>query len=194
MFIENCERRGQPHHAMSVATPIHFADGFERNLNMPAVAFPKNAISSQFSHDVYEIPEREFQELLHAPPIDRERYLQLCCGSQDFARQMLDEFEQTSGDRIEDFRAALHSRDRAGLASKAHALKGLAGYLAADTLAHTCSELESAAPHADWNQIHGLIDQLTHELNRVRAFIVRLRTMLPTSHNESMLATGQANW
>ena len=90
-------------------------------------------------------------------PIDRAGLLEQCLDSLSFALQMLDEFATTSPSRLAAFDAALVERDGDAIATQAHAFKGVAGVLAANTLSGTCERLESAAKVEDWNQTRDLI-------------------------------------
>ena len=129
------------------------------------------------SHHAYELSAREIRDLLPAPPIDRDRLLEQCLGNVDFALMMLDEFAKTSPSRLEGFDTALAEHNHATIASKAHALKGTAGVLAANTLMETCSNLESFAKDEDWNLTRDLVQQLHHEMQRAIDFIPNIRAM-----------------
>lgn len=124
--------------------------------------------------DAYQLSERELEDLCPTPPIDRERLLDQCLNI-DLALMLLDEFATTCPSRLAAFEAALASNNHAAIVSQAHALKGVAGILAADAVMETCSSLESTAKTTDWDQTRNLIQQLDQELRRVIAFIPRLR-------------------
>ena len=93
----------------------------------------------------------------------------------DFALLLLDEFEATSQSRLDAFHVAMAAHDHETLAAKAHALRGVAGILAAQTLMEHCANLEFAAAHADWNRTSELIPQLHAELQRTIEFIPTVR-------------------
>lgn len=133
--------------------------------------------SAQASRHAYELPARDLRDLLPAPPMDHDRLLDQCLGNMDFALMLLDEFAKTSPSRLDAFDAALAEKDHTAIASKAHALKGTAGILAADALMETCSNLESFAKKEDWNLVRDLTQQLHHEIQRVIDFIPNIRAV-----------------
>ena len=134
--------------------------------------------SSPTSQHAYELTARDFQDLLSAPPIDRDRLLEQCLGNMDFALMLLDEFAKTSPSRLEAFDAALAEHNNAAIATKAHALRGTAGILAANDLMETCSNLESLAKkEADWNLTRELVQQLHREIQRAIDFVPVIRSM-----------------
>ena len=127
------------------------------------------------SHVAYELPAHELQDLLPAPPIDRDRLVEQCVESLDFALTLLAEFERTSPSRLDAFDTALAEHNHAAIAFNAHGLKGVAGILAADALMETCLNLESTTSDADWNQTCDLIQQLRHEMQRAIDYIPNLK-------------------
>lgn len=132
--------------------------------------------SVQTSIYEYELPTRDLQDLMTVPPIDRDRLLDQCLGNLDFALMLLDEFAKTSPSRLDAFDAALAEHNTAAIASKAHALRGTAGILAANDLMETCSNLESFAKQdADWNLTRDLVQQLHREIQRAIDFIPSIR-------------------
>lgn len=133
--------------------------------------------STYASRRPFELSTRDLQDLLPTPPIDHDRLLDQCLGNLDFALMLLEEFAKTSPSRLDAFDAALAEKDHATIASKAHALKGTAGILAADALMETCSNLESFAKKEDWNLARDLTQQLRHEMQRTIDFIPNIRAM-----------------
>ena len=119
------------------------------------------------SHRDYQQSTDDLQDLLPAPPIDRVRLLEQCLGNVDFALSLLDEFDKTSPARLDGFDAALAQHDHDAVVCQAHGLKGVAGILAFNHLTGICSNLESTTSHADWNQMHDLIQKLRREVQRI---------------------------
>jgi Amt family ammonium transporter len=142
---------------------------------MNATCFTPTNRSIQPSQHTYELPEQDFQDLLPAPPIDCDRLLEQCVGNLDFALTLLDEFEKTSHSRLAAFDAALAAGNHTSIASRAHALRGVAGILTADALVEICSNLESLCKERDWNRTRDLIQQLHHEVQRTIDFIPTIR-------------------
>ncbi len=125
----------------------------------------------------YELPVSDLQDLLLAPPINRDQLLEQCLNNVDFALLLLDEFAKTTQSRLEEVDTALAEGNYTGIASKAHALKGVAGILAARHLVEICATLESTASGAVRSQTAGLLKQLHHECQRLIAFIPTVQAM-----------------
>lgn len=131
--------------------------------------------TTRSSHRAFELAAHELQELLPAPPIDRDQLCDRCLGNLDFGLMLLDEFEKEHQSRLDALDAALAERRQDDIASQAHALKGVAAVLAANTLMKTCANLESAAKNTDWDQTHALIQHLHHEMRRTIEFIPNIQ-------------------
>ncbi len=142
---------------------------------MNAITVASTAYSSHSPHRATELPAHEFQELLSAPPIDRDRLLERCMNNVDFALTLLDAFEATSPARLAAFDAALAEHDCAAIASEAHGFKGVVSVLAGNALRQICLNLETATKDADWNQTRDLVQQLRHEVQRLIDFIPNIR-------------------
>lgn len=142
---------------------------------MSALAITSVADSIESLHLGYELPASDLRDLLPASPVDRERLLDQCLSSMSFALMMLEEFTKSSPARLAAFDAALANHNFVAIASQAHALKGVAGILAADTLLQSCSQLESAAKSDDKPETHALVQRLHHEVQRVIDFIPTLQ-------------------
>lgn len=123
------------------------------------------------SHHAAELPASHLRDLLPAPPIDRDRLLELCLDNVEFALVLLQEFETTSQLRLDGFSTALAQQDSAAIVFKAHAFKGVVSILAADALMATCVNLEAAAKTADWDKTRALVQHLHHEMQRAINFI-----------------------
>lgn len=142
---------------------------------MRALATPSVTSSIESPHLAYELPTSDLRDLLPALPVDRKRLLERCLNRMSFALTMLEEFAKTSPARHVTLDDALAKHDFISIASQAHALKGVAGILAADSLLQTCSHLESAAKADNKPQTYALIQKLHHEVQRVIDFIPALQ-------------------
>lgn len=127
------------------------------------------------SHHACQLPARDVQDLLPAPPIDSSLFHAQCLGDLDFAATLLEMFETTSSSRLKDFEAALAEGNYDAIAENAHALRGVAGILGATTLIDVCSNLGSNSSRGDRGQTHDLIQTLLHEIQRVIDFIPNMR-------------------
>ncbi|QSX79110.1 ATP-binding protein [Agrilutibacter solisilvae] len=74
----------------------------------------------------------------------------------------------------QDLHALAHARDHvdtAGLAREAHKLKGAARLVGAGEVAQAASELEAAAPQADWSALLPLVTQVETAVQRLSLFV-----------------------
>ena len=109
--------------------------------------------------------------------IDSEQLLRQCVGNMNFATSLLNVFEQSCESRRAKFDSAMIEDRNDVIAHEAHALKGVAGILAAKKLTDLCTELQSAAEAADWYRIRNLIESLHHEMQRVVDCIPYVRAL-----------------
>ena len=79
-----------------------------------------------------------------SPGLDFEQGISRLEGNADLYREVVREFVEREGDFAGRLGSALENRDLAGAAHLAHALKGLAGNLSANSLHHAAGRLESA--------------------------------------------------
>jgi HPt (histidine-containing phosphotransfer) domain-containing protein len=87
-------------------------------------------------------------------------------GGPSFFAQCLNSFSRRAPADIESIQSAAHTLDHQRLLSAAHALKGSAQDLGAVKVGHLCQTLEEAAERHDTSALDGLIDALTHEIER----------------------------
>ena len=142
---------------------------------MSATHFAPTETSHHSTQHAFEVPAQGLGDVCPVPPIERDRLLERCLNNVDFALMLLGEFEKEHQTRLDALRTALAEKCNTAIASQAHALKGVAGVLAASTLMTTCAVLESAAHQADWDQIREQIEQLHHEMQRAIEFIPNIR-------------------
>lgn len=109
--------------------------------------------------------------------IDFEQFLRQCVGNTNFATSLLNIFEQTCESRRAKFNGAVIEDRNDVIAHEAHALKGVAGILAANKLTDLCVELQAAAEATDWFRIRNLIESLHHEMQRVIDCIPYIRAL-----------------
>jgi len=84
--------------------------------------------------------------------------------SPDVANELVDLFVQDSRGRVNSLAEALAVRDRVGLRTTAHALKGSAGAVGARRLSAICHVLEHQAATVDDETAVGLVGDITREL------------------------------
>lgn len=102
-----------------------------------------------------------------AADIDLHELLGNCLGMPTFAVSLLDEFARTARSRIEGFESALKEANLSAISELAHALKGVAGVLAARTLRETTIEIETACQAGDLLQTSQLLDTVRNGIQRI---------------------------
>ena len=84
------------------------------------------------------------------PPIDRDALLARCMGNLEFAQSLLSDFEGDLPERVEQIaRACPTSATPSAAAESAHALKGAAGMVTAESLQALAAEIEAAGKTGD---------------------------------------------
>jgi|GEM_PF-4386072 len=136
--------------------------------------------SSLDSRSVNQSSEAGADERRRSAAIDSEQLLRQCVGNLSFATSLLCMFEESSESRLASFDRALQEQRTDVIANGAHALKGIAGILAANKLTAVCLELESAAEEADWNCLRNLVETLHHEMQRVINCIPDIQALNPS--------------
>lgn len=134
------------------------------------MSFPATIANSplhQQAEPPFQVPFTDLQDLLNVPPIDIRLLLEQCMNKPSFAIAMLEQFALTGNDRVEEMAHHLVQADLTGLADRAHSLKGVAGILAANTLAQACAQVEAACRNSDVDQVQTWLANLQHEMRRV---------------------------
>ena len=114
-------------------------------------------------------------------PTDRQDPIDMAAlgrllGSDDAAYlgEMLAFFWETVADTPDQLAELIHARDAAGLQEAAHAAKGAARSAAAQTLAATLQDLESAAATGDWSTVAQTATTIDHEFSAVEVYINKI--------------------
>lgn len=111
-----------------------------------------------------------------APVIDAQALLTRCLGNVSFAEMLLDELESIGLSRIDEIQQQAQRRNAAGVAEAAHALKGVAGILCAESVAKHAAEIEQAARGSDLGEsIESMIKDLSGEMHRCLDGLPQLR-------------------
>ena len=110
-----------------------------------------------------------------SPPIDRGALLIRCMGNLEFAQSLLSDFEVDLPERVDQIAQRIHEGDVRATAESAHALKGAAGTVAAESLRALAAEIEAAGKAGDLTQVELLADQLRAEAQRCLQFIPEIQ-------------------
>ena len=78
-------------------------------------------------------------------PLDFAAFVDRCMGDDDFAMQVLSEFQEQFPEQLAWMTAKLQKEDYAELVRDAHTVKGLAANISADALHHAARQLEEVA-------------------------------------------------
>jgi PAS domain S-box-containing protein len=111
-------------------------------------------------------------------PIDANALMLRCFGNQEFANSLLDEFESSGNDRSATILEHATAGDLVQTAEAAHALKGAAGILCADTLRQRAAELEAAGRASEVGSLQPLAEQLLDEIQHCLCYLPKLRHSL----------------
>jgi CheY-like chemotaxis protein len=100
------------------------------------------------------------------PCLDSQVLADVAGASADFANELVDLFVEDSRGRLHALAEALDARDRTGLRTIAHALKGSAGAVGARRLSNVCHVLEQQAGSSDDHDAAArLVADITRELD-----------------------------
>jgi HPt (histidine-containing phosphotransfer) domain-containing protein len=122
----------------------------------------------------FALPPADLHALLKRPPIDYSGLLEQSLRKPAFAISLLEAFASTGQDRIIQMEQHLAHGNLDALAEGAHALKGVAGVLAAQAMADFSAALEMAGRESDVARVQLLVPQLRQEIQRVLDDIPRL--------------------
>ena len=109
-----------------------------------------------------------------ACPFQREELLERCLGDAHFCCDILNTFASRAQTQLAELEQAVAAQDMAALVQRAHAIKGVAANLAAESLRQQAYALEQLGRAGDGPQIAATIDQLRREVDRCLEYVPRL--------------------
>lgn len=115
------------------------------------------------------------QDSNNGTPIDVEVLMQRCMNDATFALSILDQFESSASQYMDQIMHSTASDDAQQVSMEAHALKGAAGMLAAEALRQVAFEIEQSGKAGEIGQIRQMIDDLEKELRRCLDYIPTAR-------------------
>ena len=107
-------------------------------------------------------------------PFRRSELIERCMGDVTFCGEILRTFASRANSQWTELQQAAAAHDTATLVQRAHAIKGVAANLAAESLRQRAYELEQLGRAGDYQQIGPVVDQLGREVNRCLEYIPRL--------------------
>lgn len=127
----------------------------------------------------------QVRELSSTAPIDATAFLQRFFGDVAFANTMLDEWESTGRERVQEIVMYAAQQDAAAMAQAAHSLKGAAGILCAESIQDLAAKVEELSRSEDLESIAALTSQLSTEMQQCLDDIPKLRERLAVSPAEA---------
>jgi PAS domain S-box-containing protein len=115
------------------------------------------------------------------PPIDHSALLARCMGNLEFAQSLLADFQGDLPERIDEIAERVHQGDARAMAESAHALKGAAGTITAESLRALAAAMEAAGKAGDPTPLASLADQLCAEAQRCLRYIPELQQRMNAS-------------
>ncbi len=113
-------------------------------------------------------------------PFDREMLLQRCSGKAALAATILEKFEKQATSAMSELQQCVLDQDAEKLARTAHAIKGTAGIVAADTLRAAAARLEDIGREQTMELAGECLEQVGQEVERCVAYMTQVRTELAT--------------
>ena len=106
-----------------------------------------------------------------APPINFDELLERCMGNLDLVARVLEKFEGSALDQLQDIVDAVKTGDSDQTASAAHCLKGVAANLSAESVRSLALELEMLGRAGDIAHAKDHLEALECEMQRLLAYI-----------------------
>jgi HPt (histidine-containing phosphotransfer) domain-containing protein len=105
---------------------------------------------------------------------DAEGFAVLCDHDAEFQREVIGQFLDDLGPRLERISAAVASGDAKAVRETSHALRGSAASLGAASLAEASDKLESLGRDAQLGGSPAMLESVQHEAGRLRAALEAL--------------------
>ncbi len=113
-------------------------------------------------------------------PIVVKALMEHCMNDAMFVGSILDQFQASASQYLNQIRQAVAGEDPEQAGRHAHALKGAAGMLAAETLQQIAFEMEEAGKAGQLQHLREQIDELNEELRRCLEYIPTVQRLIKT--------------
>jgi Amt family ammonium transporter len=167
---ERCLDAGMDDYLSKPVQKQQIIDLFERffnNTNVPSLETGATVNGSEGVDGVSEVV-----------PIDAESLMARCFGNVEFAESLLDELESTGVERLQEIQRYANEQNTVATADAAHALKGAAGILCAETVQKISAEIERRGRSSDVGDLESLVSDLASEMHRCLSSLPQLRKQL----------------
>ena len=114
-------------------------------------------------------------------PIDRDALLARCMGNLEFAGSLLADFEDDLRSRVDQIVGQAQAGDARAAAESAHALKGAAAIITAESVRELAARIEATGKAGDAREVAALADQLHDEAGRLLSVLPGLREEMTRS-------------
>ncbi len=121
------------------------------------------------------------QQACESVPIDRGALLARCMGNLEFAQSVLSAFEAELVERVDQIAGQVGQCDVRAATESAHALKGAAGMVTAESLRQLAQQIEAAGKAGTLAEALPLADRLREEADRCLRYIPQLRELIGAS-------------
>jgi HPt (histidine-containing phosphotransfer) domain-containing protein len=134
------------------------------------------------AHDLAEAVSEMVEEIPPSPcpetgpgghPVELDRLREICCGDQEFERELIQVFLSDSMDRIRSLESALQEKNLEFFRIQAHSIKGASANAGAGRMTEIARRMEHADKEGNPRDIPRLLDDLKQEYDRVRVFLTR---------------------
>lgn len=109
------------------------------------------------------------------PAINIDILLSRCMGKRPFALMLLGELESSGMQQVDTIVLHAASGEPLAAAEAAHALKGAAAIIGAESLSRIAAEIEAAGRNGETTLLMNLIPQLRNEMARCLSFVSAFR-------------------
>jgi HPt (histidine-containing phosphotransfer) domain-containing protein len=134
------------------------------------------------AHNLAETVSEMVEETLPSPcpeggtgghPVELERLQEICCGDQEFERELIQIFLSDSLDRIRSMETALREKNLEIFRIQAHSIKGASANAGAERMTEIAQCMEQADKEGSPRDVFRLLEDLKGEYDRVRIFLTR---------------------
>ena len=119
------------------------------------------------------IPEEQQSSKANNTQIDWDSLMKICNNSEELAKKLLSVFFSDNKARVDVIASAIKSAKTEDIKLNAHALKGAASAIAANSLSDTAGKLERAAAENSREFIDQIFENLKTEFNQLHTFVLQ---------------------
>lgn len=175
---DRCVAAGMDHYLSKPFEPqslLEIIQKYGRNSDAASNATELNQMTHSFSHSnqSMDLSHQKLPAVMveSCPPIDTEVLLERCLGEVDFMNSLLIELSITGPNRVAEITNHVQRNEALEAANAAHALKGAAALLGAESIRKLTSEIEVLGRSGTLEGVHEMLAALHTEMDRCLKFI-----------------------